>query len=334
MAFAITLLGWAFLHAWLVTLFGFRWSIALQDSFFSNLVLVLLCLLIANTLRYYLPEQNRYIYLTALNSFAAFVWLGVSTFLLLAFVSPGYGYSDFYMSSIPVRAAFGFLLLGAVLLMNVLWYSVQQQEVTNQRNAEAQKLTTDAELYRLREQLKPHFLFNSLNSIQALIGQDPRKARTMVHQLSDFLRSTIRGDEKQWISLQQELDILYLYLDIEKVRFGHRLQTHIEIAEGAANMQIPALLLQPIVENAIKFGLYDTLDAVEIGITAIIEGKQLVVQVSNPFDSNTAITKKGTGFGLSSVQRRLHLVFNRTDLLTTSQKDQIYTTTIKIPQLA
>jgi LytS/YehU family sensor histidine kinase len=133
------------------------------------------------------------------------------------------------------------------------------------------------------------------------------------------------------VTLREELQYLQLYLDIEKVRFGHRLSTKIECDESLNEMKLPALLLQPIMENAIKFGLYDTIDEIEISLKAVKEDNQLVITVKNPFDPETA-TPKGTGFGLQSVQRRLFLLFARNDLMITEAKDNIFTTTIKIPQ--
>ncbi len=331
-AFVVTITGWAFLQAWLVTLFGFSWIIAMKESVVGNIVLIAVFFLIANTLRFYLPEQNRYIYLSALAFFTGFLWLVASSFLIFFLMYANDAYQDFYFASLPVRAAFGLLLIVTFILMHVLWYSIQQQEMVTKRDTEAQKLATDAELYRIREQLKPHFLFNSLNSIQALIGQDPKKARLMVQQLSDFLRNTIRGDEKQWFTLEQELEILKLYLEIEKVRFGHRLNTELLIPDEVLSLQVPALLLQPVLENAIKFGLYDTLDAVNIQIEAGLENSMLWVRVSNPFDAETGIRKKGTGYGLHSVQRRLDLVFHRKDLLQTSREGDIFITKLMIPQ--
>ena len=154
----------------------------------------------------------------------------------------------------------------------------------------------------------------------------------MIQQLSDFLRGTLRKEDNQWTTLKEELEYLQLYLDIEKVRFGYRLQTKIECEDEALQMKLPSLLLQPVVENAIKFGLYDTTDGITISIEAKKEGTNLVVVVKNPFDPETSSPKKGTGFGLSSVQRRLYLLFARNDLLQTEIKEKIFITTIKIPQ--
>ncbi|MGZ8544756.1 MAG: sensor histidine kinase [Flavisolibacter sp.] len=217
-------------------------------------------------------------------------------------------------------------------LISVLWYTLQEQSASERRKTEAEKLSRDAELFKLRQQLQPHFLFNSLNSINALIQSRPEQARKMVQQLSDFLRGTLKKDEQQWTSFQDELQHLELYLEIEKVRFGHRLTTTIQYEPGIELLKLPALLLQPVVENAIKFGLYDTTGEITIRIEGRQEDGQLVISVSNPFDPETSSPKKGTGFGLNSVQRRLYLLFARNDLLATVTASNIFITTIKIPQ--
>jgi LytS/YehU family sensor histidine kinase len=214
----------------------------------------------------------------------------------------------------------------------MLWYTQQEQKESERRKTDAERLARDAELYNLRQQLQPHFLFNSLNSISALIGRRPDEARTMIYQLSDFLRGTLRKEENEFVSLDEELQHLQLYLDIEKVRFGHRLITKIEYEEGCSSLILPAMLLQPLVENAIKFGLYDTTGEVTITIDAKCEQHYLVLIIRNPYDANTVRPKSGTGFGLDSIKRRLYLLFARTDLLKTSGENDIFTTTVKIPQ--
>jgi LytS/YehU family sensor histidine kinase len=153
----------------------------------------------------------------------------------------------------------------------------------------------------------------------------------MIHQLSDFLRTTLRKDEEQWIKMEEEIQSLELYLEIEKVRFGHRLSTSITKDEDSMEMLIPPMLLQPVVENAIKFGLYDTTDAVTIYISVLRANDTLKVSVQNPYDPDTASPRHGTGFGLNSVKRRLYLLFARTDLVETSAKDRVFTTIINIP---
>ena len=133
--------------------------------------------------------------------------------------------------------------------------------------------------------------------------------------------------------MEEELKYLQLYLDIEKVRFGHRLQTEIIYQDDVLPIKLPALLLQPVVENAIKFGLYDTIGNVVIKISVIAEDGHLKIEVQNPFDAETAQPFKGTGFGLSSVQRRLFLLFARNDLLQTKKDNEHFITKILIPKI-
>jgi len=199
-------------------------------------------------------------------------------------------------------------------MLSLLWYALQEQNEIQYRKTAAEQMLKDAELYKLRHQLQPHFLFNSLNSISALTMVDAEKARTMIQQLSDFLRGTLKRDEVQFITLQEELQHLQLYLDIEKVRFGHRLEVKVDYTEASAEKKLPALLLQPAVENAIKFGLYNTLDETEIVITATATDNMLVVRISNPYDEEDLQAAIGTGFGLASIRRRLYLLFGRYDL--------------------
>jgi len=116
------------------------------------------------------------------------------------------------------------------------------------------------------------------------------------------------------------------------VRFGHRLQTEIIFNDKVRSLKLPALLLQPVVENAIKFGLYDTTGETVISIATRISNNMLVVTVQNPFDAETSAPRRGTGFGLHSIQRRLYLLFARNDLLTTSSLNDTFITTVRIPQ--
>jgi LytS/YehU family sensor histidine kinase len=231
-----------------------------------------------------------------------------------------------------MRFGVGFLLVSCICMMSLLWYAQEEQKKMNEHTEEARQMAKDAELYKLRQQLQPHFLFNSLNSISALTGTQPEKARHMIYQLSEFLRGTLKKDEKQWNTLEEEMQYLQLYLEIEKVRFGHRLQTNILCDDDALQLQLPAMLLQPVVENAIKFGLYDTTGEVLIKVEAIKTDNSLQVIVENPFDPETAQPLKGTGFGLASIQRRLFLIFARQDLLKTEKEDSRFITTILIPQ--
>jgi two-component system LytT family sensor kinase len=321
-------------HAMVLHWFNLPWKEAVIDSAISNTILLLICLLIMNTLRYYLPKREQYVNIFTWCVLLAIAWLVLSKWLLR--ISLGYHEDYLYMlhRSLGIRFSIAFLLLGCITMISVLWYTWGEQKENEKRKADAEKLAKEAELFKLRQQMQPHFLFNSLNSINALIGIRPEEARKMVQQLSDFLRGTLKKEETQWVTLGEELQYLQLYLDIEKVRFGNRLATAIETDEETNQMNLPALLLQPIVENAIKFGLYDTTGDTVIRIYTTKNESNLVIKVQNPFDPETSASNQGTGFGLSSVQRRLYLLFGRNDLLATEVKDNIFTTVVKIPQVS
>jgi two-component system LytT family sensor kinase len=326
-------LVWSVLHALLILNYGFPLTDAVVDSLVTNSLLVGACWIISNILRYYLPYGDRYLYVLFISVIFSLVVNALSKFILnLALIDfSSIKYLIFLANAYWLRLGIAFLLIGCMAIICVLWYTQEEEQENRQRKNDAEKLSRDAELYKLRQQLQPHFLFNSLNSISALIGTDPSQARKMIHQLSDFLRTTLRKDEEQWVKMEEEIQSLELYLDIEKVRFGHRLSTSIIKDEGSMQMLIPPMLLQPVVENAIKFGLYDTTDAVTIHISVRRENDSLKVTVQNPYDPDTASPRHGTGFGLNSIKRRLYLLFARTDLVETTARDQVFTTIINIP---
>src|SRR5436190_14356888 len=234
-------------HALLLYWFEMPLKAAIIDSLISNVSLLLTCLLIMNTIRFYVPDINQYLNVLAMCIVFTILWLLLSKWLLGISLDSYENYLFFLKRSLFIRASIGFLVLGIVTMSVIIWYNWQEQQTSEQRKTDAEKLAKEAELFKLRQQLQPHFLFNSLNSINALIGIRPEEARKMVQQLSDFLRGTIKKEETQWVSLPEEIQYLQLYLDIEKVRFGNRLETVIETDDTTQQMKLPALLLQPIV---------------------------------------------------------------------------------------
>ena len=324
---------WMGMHAATLYWLGFDIQRVSIDAGLSNAVIILASLIISNTLRYYQPRRGKYFYIVTWCALLAALAVFVSRLLLLKIFGADSIYVSVIDKSLIIRFCVAFLLISGMSLISMLWYTQQEQKENERRKADAEKLARDAELYNLRQQLQPHFLFNSLNSISALIGRRPEEARTMIYQLSDFLRGTLRKEENEFVSLDEELQHLQLYLDIEKVRFGHRLITEIKQEEGCTSLILPAMLLQPLVENAIKFGLYDTTGEVTITIEARCVQHYLVLEIRNPYDVNTTRPKSGTGFGLASIKRRLYLLFARTDLIETTGENNIFTTTVKIPQV-
>lgn len=323
---------WVFIQTFVLHRLGLNWELSLVDSFISNGLLALACFATIIVFRFYQPGSNSQIYRFIFAFGITMLFCASFRLALTGLLSNDLSYLHFLESSMPVRFIISLLVISFVTLLNWMWSIQQEQKENEKRRTDAEQLVKDAELARLRQQLQPHFLFNSLNSISALAGSKPNEARKMIQQLSDFLRGTLKKDEQQTVSLNEELEHLKLYLEIEKVRFGHRL--NVEMNFDGYNLQgsIPPLLMQPIVENAIKFGLYDTVDEITISISSYIKDSYLYVVVENPFDSQTVIANQGTGFGLSSIQRRLFLLYARNDLMTTDKAHSKFITTLKIPQ--
>ncbi|MEP6747247.1 MAG: histidine kinase, partial [Bacteroidota bacterium] len=171
---------WAAMQTWIVYGLGYSLLIDVTDSAVSNILLAVACMLISNNLKYYLPQQQRYGYLLILIALTAGAWLLAVKYALPLVITDEKGYSLFLAKSLPVRFGVAFLVIGCMAMISVIWYGFEDQKTSALRKTEAEQLTKDAELYKLRQQLQPHFLFNSLNSINALIGTRPQEARTMV----------------------------------------------------------------------------------------------------------------------------------------------------------
>jgi two-component system, LytTR family, sensor kinase len=307
-------------------------NIAILNAVILGFCFLASFLLIGNNLHYYRPKNFNFSYLIGWCILFGLICFFVPKLVFSFFTNLNQSKNEISNSIIYINLVFNFLVLACYSAISVIWYH-QNETLENQLRAqEAQSLNREAELYKLRQQLQPHFLFNSLNSINALIGARPTEARKMVMQLSDFLRYTIKKEDNELVTFAEEIANLELYLEIEKVRFGHRLTTDFNLEEAAKAAKIPVLLLQPILENAIKFGLYDTLDEVNISIEASIEANNLCIQITNPFDAKTNSQSKGTGFGLASVRKRLELIFFMNGLLVTNANENIFTTQITIPQ--
>ncbi len=305
-------------------------KVSVLEPLIGALSITACCYIIFSSMQFYMPKKNQYLKIILICTTLTILSLGISIFIFVQFFDMQ-SIAHFY-NSIPYKFIINFLLLTCVMIINIFW-NIQEEYLDNKRRKEeSEKLVREAELYNLRQQLQPHFLFNSLNSIIALIGIQPDLAKKMTFQLSDFLRGTLRKDDTQLISLSDEIKHLELYLEIEKVRFGHRLNTIFQYDDEVLSSKVPAMIVQPLMENAIKHGLYNVTGDVLIETIIKLENQLLTISISNPFDEDQFYNSKGTGFGLTSIQRRLFLLYSRTDLLQIRKHDQQFTATIKIPQ--
>lgn len=327
---------WTIVGTILVHKFNYSWAVSLTDAAITQLDWTIAGYCLNAALRYMPPSPKNFVNVLAFSlTIAAIFTFAILPYgmpLVMMYVNTPMNYESFLEDSMFVRFVIGWMQLLFVAAISWMWYFLEEQQQNVKMKSDTERLAREAELSQLRQQLQPHFLFNSLNSINALVVSQPELARKMIQQLSDFLRGTVKKDDRQLVTLEEEIRQLSLYLEIEKVRFGYRLRSEITADEESKKCLLPPLLLQPIVENAIKFGLYDTIGEITISINALVEDKNLIVSVQNPFDPDTSI-QKGTGFGLNSISRRLYLIYFNNNLLQTRSVDTTFTTTIRIPQL-
>ncbi len=312
--------------------FHFSWEQAVADGLVYNSLLAIACVVLSNMLGYYQPKNERILFLFLLTAIFTLLVVALANYGLSYLFYRQQTYQLFLEMAWPIRAIFIFIFLSWCAIANLLWYRLEEQSASQERLLATQNLAKEAELNKLRHQLQPHFLFNSLNSVYALTIVNPSEAGSMITKLASFLRGTLKRDDETWVNVAEEMEYIQLYLDIEKVRFSHRLSVEMQVDPETMDFCLPGTLLQPIVENAIKFGLYNTSNAITITVHVKMENGSLMICVSNPYDPETK-TSKGTGFGLSSIRRRLYLLFADTQLLKTeTQNNNLYITTLIIPQ--
>ncbi len=311
---------------------NFTILISVADSLVTNGLLAVGCIVLSNLLGYYQPKNETILFVLVLTLVLGLVITVISKVSLNMLFADDLTYQSFLDLSIIIRFIIMFVFLAWCALANILWYRLEEQSATQDRLLTAQTLSKEAELNKLRHQLQPHFLFNSLNSVYALTIVNPKEAGTMITKLAAFLRGTLKRDDEVWVNVAEEMEYIQLYLDIEKVRFSHRLNIDVKIDEDSLNMCLPGTLLQPIVENAIKFGLYNTSAPITVAMHVKVDHGLLVIKVQNPYDPEMKAAG-GTGFGLTAIRRRLYLLFADEQLLqTNATQDNLFITTLKIPQ--
>src|SRR5699024_3826847 len=173
-------------------------------------------------------------------------------------------YHLFLWKSLPFRVLYSWFIITGLTFMNFIWQKLLERKKEHQKIEDIRKMAKEAELDKIYQQLHPHFLFNSLNAISTLIDPAPKKASIMIQKLSDFMRGSLKKVDEKHILFQDEIKHLKLYLTLEEIRFGDRLTTNIELDKNTLKSTIPPLIIQPLIENAIKFGLYGTLGKVTI----------------------------------------------------------------------
>lgn len=224
----------------------------------------------------------------------------------------------------PILLDFTLLAAWAALYYGINYYILLEEQIKQRERLESQ--ASSAQLAMLRYQLNPHFLFNTLNSISTLVLlKQTERANAMLARLSSFLRYTLANESTAKVTLAQEVETLKLYLEIEKMRFEDRLRPHFRIDPETIGARLPSLLLQPLIENAIKYAVTPSETGADIWITASREGQGVRIEVADSGNSDGCAefaASPSTGVGLVNIRERLAQAYGSAHGFTTRKNDQ------------
>jgi len=221
-------------------------------------------------------------------------------------------------------------VLGAIsMLIYLLAVAMHYVVIEAQTSRRSELLAREAQLRALKAQVNPHFLFNSLNSISSLTASDPVRARQMCIQLADFLRTSLRLGERASIPFREELELTSMYLGVEKVRFGGKLQTSLDVEPACGDCEVPALVIQPLVENAVKHGiaLLDEGGSILMLGRMVKEGMRFTIE--NTYDPLAPNSR--SGIGLANVRQRLEARYGNAARLDIDAGEDVYRVTVTVP---
>ena len=243
-----------------------------------------------------------------------------------------------------IHQARGLILVVDVTVLFTVWAAVyltitalRDQRSAALRQSELTRALQVAELRLLKSQLNPHFLFNSLNSVRALIADDPAGAQKAVTQLARTLRYTLTAGREELVTLARELEIVEDYLALESLRFGERLRIERDLAPEALGVRVPVMLLQTVVENAIKHGIAELPAGGDLRIVAALRGGTLHIDVENtrPEKTGSVFRSEGEGVGLDNAAERLRLLFGaKANLDLDLSRVEVAVARIRIPDTA
>ena len=262
------------------------------------------------------------------------VWVGVgliwASILLPAESVDAARRAEILWKTAPVLAAVGALGFVAAVLGHYLLVAFERSREAERRALELQVHARDAELRSLKAQLDPHFLFNSLNSVAALIGTDAKSARRMCFLMAGFFRKSLGLARRESIPLAEEIYLAETFLAIEQVRFGERLRCSFEISEAALTLGVPPLLLQPLVENAVHHGIAHLVDGGEVKVSAERRDGSIELAVENPCDPERPASR-GAGVGLTNVRARVAALFGHRGRVEVDARPDRYRVSLVVP---
>lgn len=240
--------------------------------------------------------------------FISNIVLGLANYLSLLLLSKAMGTLVMSVELRTVNVLFGVLGPAAMYLFWSLIYFTYQYFEQYNTSLKYEAVISDTELNNLRSQLNPHFIFNALNSIRALVDEDPSKSKLAITQLSNILRNSLQVDKKKLVLLQDELGIVKDYLGLESIRYEERLAVEIDVNPRTHKIKIPPLMIQTLVENGIKHGISKLKEGGIIRLMSRIEGDFLVIQIRNSGYYSEEISPE-MGYGLSNTRKRIDLIY-------------------------
>jgi two-component system, LytTR family, sensor histidine kinase AlgZ len=269
----------------------------------------------------------------ALVTSAAWVLLGAGIGRLLEQVPSLSGMADGYAAQVPPLFAVGVLLYLLSVALHYVLLAFEAAREAERREAQLRLLAREAELKALKSQVQPHFLFNCLNSISALAGSDPARAREMCLGLASFLRQSLAVGERTSIPVGEELSLARSYLDVERIRFGKRLAVEESVEPSGEDCMVPPLLLQPLVENAVVHGIATLAEGGAVRLEASRSGNRLRIVIENPFDPD-APSRRSSGLGLKMVRDRLAALYGPDAMFAARRLEGRHLAVISIPARA
>ncbi len=224
----------------------------------------------------------------------------------------------------------GVLLYGLSVVLQYLRIEFERARSAERRVLESKVMAQEAELRMLRTQIDPHFLFNSLNSISALTSQNPAGAREMTVQLAEFFRHSLGLEAHKKVTLQAETVLTAHFLAVEKIRFGARLMVEQDIADDARRCLVPPMIIQPLVENAVKHGIGNLTEGGTIRIRARRDGSLLRISVDNDIDDDLP-APRSNGIGLANVRQRLAAAYGHEASINWTRQGRTFTVELTLP---
>ncbi len=238
--------------------------------------------------------------------------IGTILFIILVIVDIATGVHSLDKIKFGDALASMFQLSIIILLWSLIYFSVHFFE--NYKKAEIESLIWEAavkdfELKTLKSQLNPHFMFNALNSIRALIDEDPQNAQTAVTKLSNLLRYSLKIERHETVSFEEEMQTVQDYLALETIRFEERLKFNMDIDPASLRIDVPPMMVQTLVENSIKHGISKKPEGGYVNITSKIIGNELHINIENTGQIDEEAFKNSTGFGIGNTKHRLSLLY-------------------------